>query len=111
MKDILTSFTEIINGVAVLIDPDKMNSHQKLLSLIEKCEEALSVEGANLTPKEKEYKKKNGYQIPATAKLSSLSSSLEAEHSDCSVSAPPWEKKESVARWSAIQNRRAGGGM
>ncbi|MAO32433.1 MAG: geranylgeranylglyceryl/heptaprenylglyceryl phosphate synthase [Crocinitomicaceae bacterium] len=41
MKDILTSFTEIINGVAVLIDPDKMNSHQKLLSLIEKCEEAL----------------------------------------------------------------------
>lgn len=41
MKNILTSFTEIINGVAVLIDPDKMNSHQKLLSLIEKCEEAL----------------------------------------------------------------------
>ncbi len=41
MKNILTSFTKIINGVAVLIDPDKINSHQNLLSLIEKCEEAL----------------------------------------------------------------------
>jgi len=41
MKNILTSFTKIINGVAVLVDPDKINSHQNLLSLIEKCEEAL----------------------------------------------------------------------
>ena len=41
MKNILAHFIHVNNGVAVLIDPDKVTSNQKLLSLIEKCEEAL----------------------------------------------------------------------